>query len=286
MAEEKLGPAPVSFAWMVAGSQARHEQSTHTDQDNALIISDEMAEGDDEYFQQLARFVSDGLNACGYVYCPGDVMATNSRWRQTSKVWLKYFTEWIEIPEPKALMHASIFFDMRTVYGDERLYSAIHQQVLGKSQNNGIFIAYMAANALHYRPPLGFFRQFVLISGGEHDDTFDIKHKGIVPITDIARVLALSEGIAEVSTTGRLLAAIESKAVSKEMGENLIDALEFIANLRIRHQAYRLQKNKPADNYVQPDRLSQLERNHLKDAFSVIKTMQDTLESRYQTGRL
>ena len=38
MAEAKLGPPPVPYVWMAGGSQARHEQSSHSDQDNALLL--------------------------------------------------------------------------------------------------------------------------------------------------------------------------------------------------------------------------------------------------------
>lgn len=285
MGEAELGPPPAPYAWMSAGSQARHEQTSHSDQDNAMIISDELRPGDDQYFADLAQFVSDGLNACGFIYCPGDAMATNPEWRQTLSKWREDFAGWIDKPDPMALMLSSIFFDMRTVGGDRSLYETLQRDILEKTKNNRIFIAYMASNALKHRPPLGFFRQFVLIHGGDHDDTFDIKHRGIVPITDLARTHALSEGVDHVNTTDRLRAVGETTAMSEEMAENLEDALEFVAKLRIRHQAAQILAGKKPDNYLPPDDLSELEREHLKDAFRVIQTMQEALGSRYQAGR-
>jgi CBS domain-containing protein len=285
MAEQELGPAPVPYVWLCGGSQARREQTSHSDQDNALLISDEMQPEHTDYFQQFAKRVCDGLNACGYIYCPGDAMAMNQKWRQPLKIWKKYFNTWINKPEPMALMLSSIFFDLRPVHGNFELFEELQSEILGKTRGNGIFTAYMAANALQHRPPLGFFRTFVLIHGGAHDDTFDIKHRGIVPITDIARVFALDRGLTEVNTTNRLRAAAETPILSQDMGENLIDALEFIASMRINHQAEQIGKGVAADNYMSPDDLSDLERKHLKDAFRVIQDMQETLESRYQGGR-
>lgn len=285
MAEAKLGPPPVPYLWMAGGSQGRREQSSHSDQDNALIISDALQAGDDAYFAALSQIVSDGLNACGFVYCPGEAMATNPKWRQPLKTWRQYFQAWINKPEPMALMLSSIFFDLRVVHGDPELYAGLQREILQLSQKNRIFIAYMAANALQHRPPLGFFRQFVLIHDGAHNDTFDIKHRGIVPITDLARVYALSEGLEPVNTTERLRAAGASGAMSAEMAENLEDALEFIASLRIRHQAEQIRHDQPPDNYLPPGSLSELEREQMKDAFRVIQTMQEALASRYQAGR-
>lgn len=287
MAEADLGPPPVPYAWLAGGSQARREQTSHSDQDNALLLSDEYdAAAHGSYFERLAQQVSDGLNACGFVYCPGNAMASNPDWRQPLKGWKKHFDTWIRKPEPMALMLSSIFFDLRVVHGDQGLFDALQQHVLPQCQKNAIFIAYMAANALTHRPPLGFFRAFVLVHDGEHDDTLDLKHRGIVPITDIARVLALSAGIGAVNTRERLLACREAGALGREMADNLLDALEFIALLRIRHQAGQIRRGQKADNYVPPKDLSELERTYLKDAFKVIRTMQETLETRYQVGRL
>ncbi|MET0027871.1 MAG: putative nucleotidyltransferase substrate binding domain-containing protein [Candidatus Thiodiazotropha sp.] len=285
MAEAELGPPPVPYVWMCGGSQARREQTSHSDQDNALLISDEMKAEHEPYFETLAKRVTDGLNACHFIYCPGDAMASNPKWRQPLAIWRKYFNTWINKPDPMALMLSSIWFDLRPVYGDKELFKELQEEILNKTRGNGIFTAYMAANALQHRPPLGFFRNFVLIHDGEHDDTFDIKHRGIVPITDVARVFALTQGLKPVNTTERIEAAAETTVVSREMGENLVDALEFIASMRINHQAEQIRKGMRADNYLAPSELSDLERRHLKDAFRVIQDMQETLENRYQGGR-
>ncbi len=286
LAEQELGTPPVPYVWLAGGSQGRNEQTSHSDQDNALFIDDAMQPGDDEYFSALSQFVSDGLNACGYVYCPGDAMATNPQWRQTVSVWRDYFNNWIEKPEQKALMLASIFFDLRPVYGDVSLFESVHAEMLSNARRNGIFIAYMVANALTHRPPLGFFRNFVLIHDQEHDKTLDVKHRGIVPIVDVGRVYALSEGLNAINTSERIEAACACGAMSQEMSENLIDALEYIGNLRNQHQVELIRYGQKADNYLDPRKLSGLERGHLKDAFSIIKSMQDVLEQRYQAGRM
>lgn len=281
MAQEEMGPEPVPFVWVSGGSQARHEQSSHSDQDNALILSDKVTEKDMPYFTELAKRTCDALDACGFVHCPGDAMAMNEKWCQPYSVWQKYFKDWIETPDPMALMLSSIFFDLRPVHGDLSLHKSLHADMLKLTAKNSLFIAHMVTNALTHRPPVGFFRTFVLIRDGEHDNTFDIKHRGIVPITDIARVLALAEGIGKVNTTERIEALSKTRSMSQEMAMNLIDALEFIANLRIRHQANQISNDKAPDNYLPPDQLSSLERKHLKDAFIIIKDAQESLRTRY-----
>jgi CBS domain-containing protein len=286
LAEARLGPPPVPYAWLAGGSQARREQTVHSDQDNALLLSDEVQPEHDAYFEALANFVNDGLAACGFIYCPGDVMARNPKWRQPYRVWRAYFDEWIARANRKSVMLAVNFFDTRVIHGDEMLHARLHAEAVRQAGANSIFLTYLAAHALTSRPPLGFFRHLVLIAGGEHAKSLDLKHGAIIPITDLARLQALAAGLPEINTIERLRATAEIRAISSEGAANLEDAYEFIATLRARHQARQIKKGERPDNYVKPAELSALERNHLKDVFSVISRMQSTIAQRYQTERL
>ena len=281
LALNKLGEPPVPFAWVGLGSQARQEQLIHTDQDTALILSDDATEEDDAWFYELAKFVTDGLNDCGFEYCPGDVMATNTKWRQTQSKWLAYFKNWVNTPEPMALMHSSIFFDMKTVYGDPQLVRTIRNKVLELTRGNTIFLAHMTKNALSNRPPLGFFRDFVLISEGEHKSKLDIKHSGIAPIVDLARIYALGEAVPAVNTIERLEKVMGSRSVTESSARSLVDAMDLLSQIRLEHQTRKLQAHLDPDNYLELSELSRLERQHLKDAFKIIKTLQDSRQSMF-----
>ena len=281
MAEELFGEAPVPYAWLAAGSQARQEQLAHSDQDNGIIICDSMKPYDDAWFENLANFVCDGLASCGFIYCPGDIMATNPKWRQPQKVWQKYFDGWVDTPTPKALLNSSVFFDLETICGDASLLDSVRKNLLQKTTKSSLFIAHLSKNALGLRPPLGFFRDFVLEQKGKHKDTLDLKHNGIAPIVDLARIYALSQGISAVNTIERIKQAAGSAAITKSSAENLIDAYEFLGILRVKHQANRLMQGLEADNHLSPKELSKLEREHLKDAFKVIKTLQDSRQASF-----
>jgi CBS domain-containing protein len=279
MAEKIYGPAPVPYAWLSAGSQARQEQLAHSDQDNALIISNEMKNEDSQWFHDLATFVCDGLAVCGFIYCPGNIMASNTEWRQTQNGWQKYFDKWIDTPNPKALLNSSVFFDLNTVYGDHQLLDNVRKKMLVKTQRSSLFIAHLSANALQLRPPLGFFRDFVLKQNGKHKATLDLKHNGIAPIVDLARIFALSQGIPAVNTIDRIIQTAGTSSLTKASAANLVDAYEFLTTVRLEHQARQLQKGESPDNYVSPKEISKLEREHLKDAFKVIKALQDHQQS-------
>jgi len=289
LAEEQFGKPPVPYAFIVAGSMARREQTAHSDQDNGMILSDDYREAEHgHYFRQVAQYVSDGLDACGYEYCPGNIMATNDQWRQPLSVWRSYFHKWIDSPQPQALLYASIFFDLRCLHGDERLLQNLQDDILSKTQNSTLFQAYMAANALSFKPPLGFFRGFVLADdkGKAQEKGMDMKKRGVVPIIDMVRAYTLAAGLTPVNTWSRLDALEETETLAASSVADLRDAFDFISTVRLQHQAQQIEAGQAPNNYVPPDKLSALEKRHLKDAFDVVTTLQDSMANRFNANRL
>lgn len=282
LAQQELGPPPGAFAWLACGSQGRHEQTVHSDQDNALMFDDAIDDAQNgSYFTVLAQRVNDGLDACGYRYCPGKVMASNFLWRQPQHEWIASFLRWIERTDVMAAMLAANFLDLRTVYGDVALLAPLHEAISKACSKSEVFLAQMVANALRNKPPLGFFRNFTLIADGRHADSFDIKRGGLIPITDIARIHALANGHSQIGTVARLRAAAGTSVLSAESAHELEEAFEYFGSLRLRHQADQIRRGIAPDNYLPPAALTSLERNHLKDAFAVVDRMQKVLAQRY-----
>jgi CBS domain-containing protein len=285
LGEQKLGPPPVPYLWLACGSQGRQEQTGVSDQDNCLFLDDAAKPGDDDYFAALAQFVSEGLNACGYYYCPGDMMATSPRWRQPVRVWRDYFAGWIRKPDPMAQMLASVMFDLRPISGDLALFEDVQADTLKKASENSIFVAHMIANSLKHTPPLSLFRGFATIRSGEHKDTLDLKLNGVIPVVDLGRVYALQGRIEASNTRARLLAAEAAGLISTSGAHDLRDAYDLIAETRLRNQADQVRAGAKPDNFMAPSQLSELERSHLRDAFVVVKTMQSVLgQSRSMPG--
>ncbi|MFK7744851.1 MAG: DUF294 nucleotidyltransferase-like domain-containing protein [Roseobacter sp.] len=277
LAEEKFGPPPARYLWLACGSQGRQEQTGVSDQDNCLILEDGLDENALSYFTTFAQFVSDGLNTCGYIYCPGDMMATNPRWCQPISVWRSYFEGWIKTPSKEAQMLASVMFDLRPIGGDETLFEGLQKETLKKAAGNSIFTAHMASNSLTHQTPLGLLRGIATISSGDHRKTIDTKLNGVVPVVDLGRMYALQGQLTEANTRARLLAALHNKTISSKGGRDLLEAYDLVAETRLEHQARLIKMGKAPDNYLPPDTLSDFERSHLRDAFVVIKTMQSAL---------
>ena len=284
LSEQKFGKPPCDYAWLAFGSQARQEQVLGSDQDNGLLLPDDASEQDKAYFKDFAAFVNDGLDACGMPYCPGEIMAKNEKWRLSLKGWKACFSGWIDEPSPKAVMHSSIFFDMRHIAGNAALTKALRGYVLERAQSNTIFLAMMCENALLHSPPLGFFKTFVLESDGDHNNTLELKKRGTIPIVDIARNYSLSAGLKPLNTIERLQAMEKAGVMSKEMAYSLIDAHEFIAGIRLEAQGKQYRAGVKVDNHLDPTDLSALVRHQIKDAFHVVRDAQSAMKVRFGGG--
>ncbi len=279
---EDLGPAPMDWAWMAFGSQGRMEQTARTDQDNGIVTA-EAASGDAaRWFDRLSRRVCEGLDRLGYVFCPGEIMALNAKWRVSLDEWRGHFDGWIETPTPKSVMHSSIFFDLRCITGSSALVESLREHALAGARDNRIFRRFMAANAITHQPPLGFFRRFVQEDDGSQEEGLNLKHRGIVPIIDLVRLRALEGALPGVNTFDRLRAAAEAGIMNDADAANLEDALNLIGRLRLEHQAQQLAAGEAPGNLVPAAALSPLMRRNLKAAFMLVREAQQALQLRYQ----
>ncbi|MEM1196018.1 MAG: DUF294 nucleotidyltransferase-like domain-containing protein [Pseudomonadota bacterium] len=284
LAEHAIGEPPCAYAFVVFGSLAREEQLLGSDQDNGFVISDEASEADLAYFLRLGERVCDLLNDCGFVYCEGGIMAKNADQRLTASGWRDRYKDWIARPTEDRILRATIFFDMRPVHGDEGLVRDLHQATVTRSEQNPLFISYLARDAQRSKVPLGIFNNLVLKKSEDGQKVFDAKGQAIMPIVDIARAMALGAGLEEVGTIDRLKALAKRGRMHTDDAQSLEDAMILVNEMRIAHQARQVSRGEVPNNRIAPADLSPLERDYLKDAFSVVRTGLDGLRRNLAGG--
>lgn len=280
------GPAPLPWCWICFGSEGRKEQTFRTDQDNAIIHADP-ANADEAvaaaaYFERFTKDVAGSLVECGFPLCPADYMARNEKWRQPLKTWKEYFHKWITNPTQQAVLSSLIFFDFRPIHGDFSLAESLRDSLHSMLEDQKVFLGFMANTIIKNRPPIGFFKTFVVEKSGEHKDELNLKIKGVAPIVDIMRLFALEKGIRETSTLERLNALKGRHSMVGDDADEIEHAFEFIMLLRIHNQLEQMEAGRPADNFINPERLSGLEKRTMKEAFHLVSKMQDLIMERYK----
>jgi CBS domain-containing protein len=261
--------AHLRWCWLALGSEGRLEQTLATDQDNALLFE---VQGGDAAPARAALLafageVNEGLAACGFPLCVGDIMARNPRWCLTLEEWRGVFDNWIRNGNPQALLNAAIFFDFRPIAGDASLAGLLREAVLAKTKGNPAFGRLMMENASRVRPPLGLLDGFVADREGKFPGTLDLKGVGARPFVDAARVLSLAHALPPTGTAARLRAAAAAGALPREEAMASVDAFHYIQGLRLRHQHLEREVPPGAENRIDPDRLNAVDRRILKAAF-------------------
>lgn len=280
--KDDFGEPPATFCWLSLGSEGREEQLIRTDQDNAILFADveqPKMESVQRYFLKLAGRVTQILEEAGFQSCPADMMASNPKWCQPLKVWKSYFLGWIKQPEEKSLMLSTIFFDYRSIYGEEKLIKALESHVLKTIEGERIFLNFLAKNAMKNPAPLGFFKNIMVERSGEHKNEFDIKARAMMPFVDIARVLTLDHGhLGEMNTIKRYQWLAQTEPKQKDLYEQAAEAYEYLMRFRAQHGF----RHGNSGRYIAIHELNKLDRQILRNTFEPIDRLQKMLETRYQ----
>lgn len=266
LATESIGPAPVRFAWLTLGSDARREQTLLTDQDHALVHEAVGPEGD-AWFHGLATEVTELLVTAGLPRCPGGVMAVN--WAGSMETWRQRFERWLTQPDVNALYETSIFFDNRVVAGTLEVSEL--DEIVRSFRGDGVLLARMAAAAGTSRPPLGLLHRL----RSTVDGTVDLKEGGINPIVAIARVLAFEAGSTARSTIERIEVATERGGLTVDGAEELTEAFTFLQGIRLEEQLRASRTGRSLTNRVRLTDMTPTRRRHLKEAFAAIERLQN-----------
>jgi CBS domain-containing protein len=263
------GPAPCAWAWLALGSTARREFTLGSDQENALAYDGEGADVD-AYFAALGEDVTRGLVGCGFELDPNDVVASNGLWRMPARRWVDVFRECLESPDRSHLIRANVAFDFRQIAGSLEVTPAL-VAVLRQAKNHPDLLRQLARSATDFKPPLGFRGSLANGKG------LDLKKGGSIPIANLARFFALSNGITISGTTARLEAVQAAGALDAETAAALREAFEIVMRIRLDNHAAQIEAGAEPTNVVAPASLPPLTRAQLREAFRAIAHAQKLL---------
>ena len=282
-AEEARLPA-ANWCWIGLGSEGRHEQTLVTDQDNGLIFSASDEHEADllrEVFLPFAKQTNQRLADCGFTLCSGDIMAGNPAWCRSEDEWKTLFFDWIHKPEPTALLNASIFFDLRPLYGDFALVDPLRDMLARWAPASETFLRLLATNALAAEPPIGFTGDVVMEKEGK-DKFVDIKKYGIRIFVDTARIIGLANGVKSASTRTRFLQAGEKFRMTALEVSAALQAMSELQRLRLNHQHRAILAGTKPDNHLHPEELSSYDEAVLREGLKQAKRLQQRLKMTYR----
>jgi len=285
LALESLGAPPARFVWLALGSQARKEQLVLSDQDNMLIYEDVAPDKHRDvkfYFVQLAKFVIQKMETLGYKPCPNEHLASNIKWCKSLSDFTNLYTNWIKTPGENMSDFSGIFFDYEYIYGETKIKDALEIAIYQSFSNNKLFFDYMGNQLLKTPQPLTFFKKIAVEEQGVHKDLFNIKLKGIQFFVDAARIFALSHNLKGVSNT--YLRFKQMAMIDVKNKEKYLDFAEkYMELVRLRTNEGVLNDND--GSYINPSKLSKIDKEELKKSLQVIDEIIDLIKEKYQLTR-
>jgi CBS domain-containing protein len=282
LAIARQGPAPAAWAWLVLGSTARREFTLGSDVENALAYDGTADAEIDAYFAAVAADVTRGLSACGFELDHNGVLASEALWRMSTERWEQTFRDCLDSPDRSHLIRANVSFDFRQITGALDVTPPL-VAVLRGAPGHPDLLRRLGRAAADFKPPLGF-RGSLVVKGGDSPG-IDLKQGGTIPIANLARFHALSNGITISATFDRLTAVAEVGALDGETAAALKEAFAIVMRIRLDRHAEQVNDGEPVDNVVDPATLPPLTRSQLREAFRAIAHAQKKLSVYVPLGR-
>lgn len=271
-------------AFLVLGSEGRSEQTLTTDQDNALVYADDLADGDIRQLEEFSTHLIDSLIAIGVPSCPGGIMAKNEQWRRSLSQWRTVLDQWFSTPTPEHIINLSMFSDLRMLSGDPCLELELKKYVAGRLQGNEMYLSHMVANLLRFTVPLGWFGK-IKTQKGEHAGQVDLKRAGIFAITEGAKILALAHGVQETGTTQRIERLSEQGVLAQHEADDLTASFNALVHFRLRTQVDAMKGGRQPDNRIRLVDLNRMEHARLKAALEGVRSFLENMGRRYPLGQ-
>lgn len=268
----------IRWSLLIMGSAGRREMLLAPDQDHGLIWEDlpELAAREVEpFFTCLGEALTLNLEAIGYPYCPGNVMANNPAWRGRLRDWKERIQEWVNNPEPMKVRYSSIFFDFAPVCGDPTLAQELRGAIDREIDAFEGFLYHMMTLDLRHKVPLNLLGRFVLEKAGEHKGQISIKQGGLVYLVDCIRIFALERHLPATSTRERLSGLEALNIFDHETAEHLRAAFEALTFLRLRNELALVDAGEEPSSFLNPLTLPKTERDLLKEALQAVSKLQD-----------
>ncbi len=281
---ETYGPAPCEFVFIAVGSEGRKEQTLLTDQDNGLIYEDGYDDKEvQEYFLELANYISDSLDEIGYNYCKGGMMACNPKWCQPLSKWKVYFSSWVNSSELEDLIEASTFLDFRAIQGYSQLSDDLRMHILELTKANNDFLVQLADMTANFKSPINAFGNLVGNDLSSKDKTIDLKTI-LTPIVKYGRVSALKHHIELTNTSERLKALYLAGKISENFYKDIDLAYNYVMKLRLKNQSRLIQDGKTPLNTIEISELSVIEKSFLKSIFGLINNISSSISGEIKSG--
>ncbi len=284
------GSSHCPFAFFVYGTEGRREETFKTVIRCAIVYDDEKAYCDkkdiEEFCRNLIATLQETLKNCNlplFDTCP---LGSNVPIYGDISEWENNILTALRSSKPDIAATGKKMLDSRAVYGNESIIELLKDRLYKSIRENRKYSEILLDDSSLQKSPIGFFKKFFIDESGEQLEKMDIKEKGSAHIVEIVRAMAIGHNIHETSTIDRLNTLSQKGLIPRELHNNIISAFEFLLHLLLQSQLEKKETDMEIDNYIEPEKLSMLEKKTLKETFTLLPTLQEKVKSYYRQESL
>jgi CBS domain-containing protein len=268
----------------VMGSEGRGEQLLKTDQDNGLILRDGYVCPYD--LEALCNAFSVALSDFGYPECPGRIMLNNPDWRHPASEFAEVIRRWIFTPTADNMMALAIFLDSHAVCGDTALLEQVRGEIFRLATDNAAMLGRFAAAVEAFSDGSGGWWSKILMLGESSNDLLNLKKAGTFPLVHGVRSLAMEARLLQTGTVERIETLVAMGKLTGQMGADLVESLHFFMGLKLKTGLAALDMGRSLAGGIDPEQLSSLDRDLLKDTLGVVKRFKLLIRQRFHLDNL
>ncbi len=266
----------LTHSWVLLGSLARREPLPLSDIDTALVWSD-AAESTPDTIRAAAWEVLRDLRRCGLTLCANGANAHSPVFARSRSDWTTAAAAWQHDPtQDRALLFSAMVADSRPLTNPP-LGRALTEGI-GSHTRTTQFLRALLDEALGWRPPTGFVRDFVVAHSGEHRGRLDLKSGGLAPVVALARWIAIVSGDARGTTPDRLRRGADLGLLSADEAHTLAGGFDDAYSVLMRHEVSAIRSGATPTTYLAPADLDTLTRRHLRESFRAIALVQERVD--------
>ena len=208
-------------------------------------------------------------------------MALNPKWCRTTREWMTEIEALGAQTEGEALLRATVLYDLRYVAGERELCDLLREKIEHTVSTQTGLQWRLASLIIDNTPPLNFIGRFVVETLGVGNQELDLKSRGMAPLRDAARLLALRHNLTRhYSTGGRWDELRRGVPQLKETAALAREGYDFLLRLRTLNGLRRGDSGRHLD----PSTLTKLERAQLANVFDVVRSVQQVVQREFPTG--
>lgn len=269
------------WTWLVFGTAGRRESTIDARQHSGLVYANDAPDKAQDWFFELATRATKAFETCGYARSVSGILASNETFCQPLSKWLEMYQHWASGADPVVTAKAVVTLDARRLAGEETLLESI-KETLFEIMPNKRLLSIIVQQGADINIPISVFNRFQLEKNEDDEEGFNLRVRGLRPIVDFARAMALEIGYLKSSNTfDRLRAVAESESQSAPEARSLIAAMRTLSDLHLRLQMQAADVGEDPGDWIDPGKLHKSQQNLLKESLKNLQGVKQSMANRY-----